>query len=184
MDSFEINKFVACILVVALIFIGLSELGEILYEVEKPEVAHYQVEGLEDSQTMVSETASEESIALEVEESILALLVSANIGKGEKVFKKCTQCHVSTEGGANKIGPNLWDIVNKKIASKEYYNYSNALASYEGKWTYEKLNSFLKNPKKYIKGTKMSFVGLRKSSDRANVILYLRNFSDNPAPLE
>jgi cytochrome c len=72
MDSFEINKFVACILVIALIFIGLSELGEILYEVEKPEVAHYQVEGLEDSQTMVSETACEESIALEVEESIVS----------------------------------------------------------------------------------------------------------------
>ena len=88
------------------------------------------------------------------------------------------------KGGANKIGPGLWNIVNKDIGSKDDYKYSGAMASFEGDWTYEQLNSYLINPKKYIQGTKMSFVGLKKAKDRANVILYLRSFSDNPAPIE
>jgi cytochrome c len=184
MDTFEINKIVACILIVALIFIGLANLGEILYEVEKPEIAHYQVEDLGDSLTTASETHEDTSTPIEVEDSIFTLLASADLSKGAKVFKKCSQCHVAEKDGANKIGPALWDIVNKEIGSKEDFKYSNALASYERKWTYEELNGFLKNPKKYIEGTKMSFVGLKKSSDRANVILYLRSFSDNPVPIE
>jgi len=183
MDSFEINKFVACLLVVALVFIGLANFGEILYHVDKPEVAHYKIEGVDDG---VSTAASELAVPAVAEplEDIRMLLASADIGKGEKVFKKCAQCHVLDKGGANKIGPALWDIVNKKVGGKEDYKYSNALASYEGNWSYEELNGFLLNPKKYIEGTKMSFAGLKKSSDRANVILYMREFSDSPAPIE
>ena len=118
----------------------------------------------------------------------LSLIFSNAFGgdakKGKKVFKKCSQCHVMEKGGANKIGPGLWNIVNKDIGSKEDYKYSSAMAAFEGDWTFEQLNSYLINPKKYIQGTKMSFVGLKKAKDRANVILYLRSFSDNPAPIE
>ena len=183
MDSFEINKIVACILIVALVFIGLANFGEILYEVEKPKIAHYQIEGVDSVQEASSTSVIEEAPVVE-EESIIELLAAADIDKGAKVFKKCSQCHVVEKDGANKIGPALWNIVNKDIGSKEDFKYSNAMAAFEGDWTYEQLNSYLLNPKKYIEGTKMAFAGLKKSSDRANVILYLRSFSDNPAPIE
>ena len=180
MDSLEINKIVACILVVALVVIGLSNLTEILYEVEKPEVAHYIIEGIDDEPTTTDTVVSEE----EVEEiPIQILLASASVDKGAKVFKKCSNCHVPNEGGANKIGPALWNIVNKDIGGADFA-YSNAMASYGGKWSYNELNGFLKNPKKYMEGTKMSFAGLKKETDRANVILYLRSLSNNPAPIE
>ena len=184
MDSFEINKIVACILIVALVFIGLANFSEILYEVEKPEIAHYQIEGLEDSSTLSSEAHTEEVAVVETEESIIDLLAAADISKGAKVFKKCSQCHEVEKDGANKIGPALWSIVNKDIGSKEDFKYSKAMANFEGNWTYEQLNGYLLNPKKYVEGTKMAFAGLKKSSDRAKVILYLRSFSDNPAPIE
>ena len=179
MDSLEINKIVACILVVALVVIGLSNLTEILYEVEKPEVAHYIIEGVDDESATIDTAVSEE-----VEEiPIQILLASASVDKGAKVFKKCSNCHVPNEGGANKIGPALWNIVNKDIGGADFA-YSNAMASYGGKWSYDELNGFLINPKKYIEGTKMSFAGLKKETDRANVILYLRSLSNNPAPIE
>ena len=179
MDSLEINKIVACILVVALVVIGLSNLTEILYEVEKPEVAHYIIEGVDDEPATIDTAVSEE-----VEEiPIQILLASASVDKGAKVFKKCSNCHVPNEGGANKIGTALWNIVNKDIGGADFA-YSNAMASYGGKWSYDELNGFLKNPKKYIEGTKMSFAGLKKETDRANVILYLRSLSNNPAPIE
>ncbi len=180
MDSLEINKIVACILVVALVIIGLSNLTEILYEVEKPEVAHYVIEGIDD-EVVTADASISETVAEEV--PIQILLASASVDKGAKVFKKCSNCHVPNEGGANKIGPALWNIVNKDIGGSDFA-YSNAMASYSGKWTYEELNGFLKNPKKYMEGTKMSFAGLKKETDRANVILYLRSLSNNPAPLE
>ena len=179
MDSLEINKIVACILVVALVVIGLSNLTEILYEVEKPEVAHYIIEGVDDEPTTTDTVVSEEVVEIPIQ----VLLASASVDKGAKVFKKCSNCHVPNEGGANKIGPALWNIVNKDIGGADFA-YSNAMSSYGGKWSYDELNGFLKNPKKYIEGTKMSFAGLKKETDRANVILYLRSLSNNPAPIE
>ena len=184
MDSFEINKIVACILVVALVFIGLANFSEILYHVEKPKVAAYQVEGGDEILMDAAATSTEAVAQAPTEDPIQVLLASADLDKGKKVFKKCSQCHVMEKGGANKIGPGLWNIVNKDIGSKEDYKYSSAMAAFEGDWTFEQLNSYLINPKKYIQGTKMSFVGLKKAKDRANVILYLRSFSDNPAPIE
>jgi|TARA_B110000261_G_scaffold163122_1_gene208364 cytochrome c len=177
----EINKIVAGILVTVLIVIGIVNFSEILYHVEQPEVAHYIVEGIDGAEMADS---AEEVAAEPVEEPILVLLAAASMTKGEKVFKKCASCHVPTKDGANKIGPGLWDIVNKDKGVADGFSYSAALKAFGGKWTYEELNGFLKNPKKYIDGTKMSFSGLKKPNDRADVILYLRSLSDNPAPLE
>ena len=181
MDSLEINKIVAGLLVVVLIIIGITNFAEILYHVEQPKVAHYVIDVVDD--TDMAE-ATDEPVAAPVEEPILTLLASANFDKGAKVFKKCSSCHVAIKDGANKIGPGLWEVVNKDKGVVDGFSYSSALVNHGGKWSYEELNGFLKNPKKYIEGTKMSFAGLKKATDRANVILYLRSLSDNPAPLE
>ena len=115
-------------------------------------------------------------------EPITALLAAANVESGLKVAKKCVACHGFEAGGPNKVGPNLYDIVNKE-QGKADYAYSKVLASLDGKWTYEELNKFLYKPKLYSKGTKMNYAGLSKVKDRANLIAWLRTKSDNPAPL-
>ena len=118
---------------------------------------------------------------------IAALLASADAGAGEAVFKKCASCHTSEKGGPNKVGPGLWDVVNRPIASHEGFSYSAAMTAFsEGQkvvWDYEHLNGFLLAPKKHVPGTAMGFAGLKKDDERANLIAYLRTLSDNPAPL-
>ena len=163
MDSFEINKIVACILVVALVFIGLANFSEILYHVEKPKVAAYQVEGGDEILMDAAATSAEAVVQAPTEDPIQVLLASADLEKGKKVFKKCSQCHVMEKGGANKIGPGLWDIVNKDIGSKDDYKYSSAMAAFEGDWTYEQLNSYLINPKKIYSRHKDVFCRSQKS---------------------
>ena len=109
----------------------------------------------------------------EVEEvNIVELIAAADIGKGEKVFGKCKACH-KLEDGANGTGPHLFNTVNRDKGSIEGFGYSTTLAEMEGSWGYEELNAFLTNPKGYVKGTKMSFSGLKKDADRANLIAYL-----------
>jgi cytochrome c len=102
---------------------------------------------------------------------------------GAKVSKKCAACHSFDKDGKNKVGPNLWDIVGKAIAGGEGYKYSGALAELGGEWTYDSLDAFLTKPKDFAAGTKMSFAGLKKAEDRANLIAFLRSRSDDPKPL-
>ena len=116
-------------------------------------------------------------------EPILALLAEADIAAGMKLAKKCTACHVFEEGGANKVGPALWNIVNADKGAIDGFGYSNALAAFGGAWDYQALNAFLYKPKAYIEGTKMNFAGLKKPKDRANMIAYLRSLSAAPAAL-
>ncbi len=112
-----------------------------------------------------------------------ALLASADIGAGQKAFKKCASCHSTDKGGKNKVGPNLWDIVGNAKAGKEGYKYSGALKGLGGEWTYNDLDDFLANPRGFAKGTKMSFSGVTKEGQRAALIAYLRSLSDQPKPL-
>lgn len=116
-------------------------------------------------------------------EPIGPMLASADPAAGEAVFKKCVACHTPDSGGANKVGPNLYDIVGRDIAGHEGFAYSAALQGKEGGWTYEDLNAFLHKPQAFAKGTKMTFAGLPKAEDRANVIAYMRSLSANPQPL-
>lgn len=118
---------------------------------------------------------------------VATLLANADPAAGETAFKKCVSCHTTENGGANKVGPNLWNIVNRPIASHEGFSYSAAMVTFSegGKvvWDYEHLNGFLHSPKAHVPGTAMGFVGLKKDDERANVIAYLRTLSDNPVPL-
>ena len=116
-------------------------------------------------------------------EPILELLASADIAAGEKLTKKCASCHTFDDGGANKVGPNLYGIVGHGVASHDGFSYSSALSGLGGNWTYETLNEFIYKPKDYAPGTKMSFAGLKKVADRANLIAYLRTLSGSPVPL-
>ena len=178
MDSFELNKIIAAILMVALLVIGIGKLSDIIFYVEKPKTPGYSVE----VETLA--TASTSSSSLEEDKiDISALMAMGDITHGEKVFKKCAACHSIVKGGKNAIGPALYNVVGRKVGSIEDYKYSKALGVYDKNWTFEELNGFLIKPAKWIKGTKMAYAGLRKEKDRASVIKYLNENSDSPLPL-
>ena len=179
MDSFELNKIIAAVLMVALLIIGISKLSDVIFYVEKPKTPGYAPDVV---QAVTSSTQSN----LEVTEDkidIAALMSMGDLTTGEKVFKKCAACHSIVKGGKNNIGPALYNVVGRKVGAVDDYKYSKALAGYEKEWTFEELNGYLIKPAKWIKGTKMAFAGLRKEKDRASVILYLNENSDKPLPL-
>ena len=178
MDSFELNKIVAAILMVALLVIGISKLSDVIFHVEKPEKPGYLVEL---DQATTASISKEKSVEEKID--IAALMAMGDIAVGEKVFKKCAACHSIVKGGKNNIGPALYNVVGREIGVVSDYKYSKALSSYGKEWTFEELNGYLIKPAKWIKGTKMAFAGLRKEKDRASVILYLNQNSDNPLPL-
>jgi cytochrome c len=178
MDSFEINKIVAAVLMVALLVIGIGKLSKVIFHVEKPKTPGYAVE-VEKATTEASSTKT----AVEEKIDIAALMAMGDIALGEKVFKKCAACHSIVKGGKNNIGPALYNVVGRKTGAITDYKYSKALASFDKEWTFEELNGYLIKPAKWIKGTKMAFAGLRKEKDRASVIKYLNQNSDSPVPL-
>jgi cytochrome c len=180
MDSFEINKIIAAVLLTVLIIIGIGKFTDVLFHVEKPKESAYKIEGLEvasSSASLKPETKVAEAVDIKV------LLAMGNLGHGEKVFKKCSACHQIASGGKNMIGPNLWSVIGRKAGSVSDYKYSKAMVAYGKEWTYEEMNNYLIKPQAYVKGTKMAFAGLRKEKDRASVILFMNSKSSNPKPL-
>jgi len=162
MDSFEINKIVAAILMVALLIIGIGKISNLIFHVEKPKIPGFNVEVEQVTNTMGSSAKiTEEKI------DIAALMALGDVASGEKIFKKCAACHSIVKGGENKIGPALYNVVGRKVGGVSDYKYSKALAGYEKSWTFEELNGFLLKPAKWIKGTKMAYAGLRKEEDRS-----------------
>jgi cytochrome c len=178
MDSFEINKIVAAVLLVALLVIGIGKLSNVIFYVEKPEKPGYAVE-VQQASTSTTATATVEDKKVD----IAALMALGDVNAGEKIFKKCAACHSINQGGANKIGPALYNVVGRKIGGVADYKYSKAFVEYGKEWNFEELNGFLIKPSKWIKGTKMAYAGLRKEEDRASVIKYLNQNSDSPLPL-
>ena len=156
----------------------LAPQRSIIFHVEKPETPGYAVD-VEEATTVSSSTKA----SVEEKIDINALMAMGDLTHGEKVFKKCAACHSIVKGGKNNIGPALYNVVGRKIGIVEDYKYSKALASYDKDWTLEELNGYLIKPAKWIKGTKMAFAGLRKEKDRASVIKYLNQNSDNPLQL-
>mgnify|MGYP001370790516 CR=1 FL=1 len=179
MDSFEINKIIAAVLLTALLIIGIGKFADMLFYVEKPKQSAYQIDGLEKA---VVSTEKGETKTLE-KVDIAQLLAMGDLAHGEKVFKKCSACHMIASDGKNMIGPNLWNVIGRKAGSVSDYKYSKAMVAYAKQWSFEEMNSYLIKPQAYIKGTKMAFAGLRKEKDRASVILYMNSKSSSPKPL-
>jgi cytochrome c len=178
MDSFELNKIIAAILMVALLVIGLGKIADGVFHVKKPKNPGYKVEV---QGQIASNTSQTTEIVKKID--IAAIMALGDVASGEKIFKKCAACHSINKGGKNKIGPALYNVVGRAVGGVADYKYSKALASYSKEWTFEELNGFLQKPASYLKGTKMSYAGLRKEKDRASVIKYLNQNSDNPNPL-
>ena len=176
MDALRFNKIAAALLSGVLLIMVFGKIGNILVD-PKTEISNaYPIEVPEKNQ--IKSKVVEEVVI----EPILALLATADLESGQKISKKCVACHGFDAGGPNKVGPNLYNIVNKD-QGKADYAYSKVLASLSGKWSYEELNKFLYKPKLYSKGTKMNYAGLSKTKDRANLIAWLRTKSDSPVSL-
>lgn len=176
MDSFEFNKIAGAVLGTVLVVFGLNELAGIVFHTERPEKPGFAVEVAE---AATGEAPAEEAPAV----SLGTVLASADATKGQAVFKACAACHDVANGGPNKVGPNLWNIVGRMHGVHEGFAYSDAMAAMKDvPWSYEALDAFLLAPKKAIPGTKMAYGGLKKAEDRANLLAYLATLSDAPVP--
>jgi len=174
MNSFEINKIITAILVTILVVFGIGKISDIIFDKKDENIVAYKVEAPEGLATQ----ASTESTV-----DMSSLLALGNVAHGENVFKKCKACHSIKQGGRNNIGPKLWNVMFRPVGAVTDYKYSKALTSYGKEWSWEEMNGFLIKPAKWIKGNKMGFAGLKNEKDRASVILYLNQNSDNPLPL-
>ncbi|MFZ4689501.1 MAG: c-type cytochrome [Polymorphobacter sp.] len=176
MDSFEFNKIAGWLLAATLSVLAIGIITDGMYHPVKPEKQSYIVEGVE---VEVADAGP-----AEVAKPIAFYLASADVTKGEAVFKKCGACHNNAKGGAAGIGPNLYGIVGKPHAAAAGFAYSEALGAMKGKpWSWDELNAWLTNPKAYAPGNKMSFAGISKPEDRAAVLAYLNSKSDSPMPM-
>jgi len=178
MDSFELNKIIAAILMVALLVIGLGKIADGVFHVKMPKNPGYQVDV---ENQLTSDTSKVAKVVEKID--IASVMAQGDIESGEVIFKKCAACHSINKDGKNKIGPALYNVVGRAVGGLENYKYSKTLSSYDREWTFEELNGFLQKPASYLKGTKMSYAGLRKEKDRASVIKYLNQNSDSPKPL-
>jgi cytochrome c len=167
------NTIAGWVLFAGIIALGGSIVaGEALHS-ERPETMGYPIEGV------VEEGAS----GAEAEKPIEFYLASADPAKGEQVFKKCAACHNADKGGANQLGPNLWGVLGEPVGKGRGFAFSEALSSKGGNWNWDNLSEWLKSPKAFAPGTKMTFAGLGKPEDRADVIAFLNQHSDSPLPM-
>lgn len=180
MDSFTLNKIAGAVLLVLVGTMGIGILSDIIFTPTIPDKPGYEI---------VVASAEDETSTVSAEPDVVPIgerLLAASASDGEKVAKKCAACHSFDAGGANKVGPALYEIVGRKPGGLDGFGYSSAMVAYgeeKPEWTFENLDHFLEAPKKYISGTSMGFAGLRKPQDRADIIAYMREQAASPVPL-
>ena len=159
---------------------GINKISDVIYSVEKPEKSAYQVASISNTNDSTSVASTENTSAGDV----MTLFASVSLSDGEKIFKKCAACHSIAKGGANKIGPALYNVIGRQAGSLPDYKYSKGMIAYAKKWTPQEMDGFLENPKDWVKGTKMAYAGLKKPAERAALILFLNKNGDNPLSLK
>ena len=174
------NKIIVSIVLAIILVLGINKIADIIFFVKKPEKSAYQVA----MTTTASTTGAETSLDDVDSGNIMSLFASTSSADGAKIFKKCAACHSIAQGGGNKIGPALWGVLGRKAGTVSDYKYSKSMVAYGKPWSFEEMNGFLTKPKDWIKGTKMSFLGLKNEKDRAAVILFMNKNTDNPLPLQ
>jgi cytochrome c len=180
MDSWEWNKIAGAVLGTLIFVLVVKFTAEAIYDVPKPAKPGYVVEGV------TEEASTSGPAAAPAEEAVPdfgTVLPTADVAAGKTVSQRCEQCHDLSKGGPDKIGPNLWGIVDRPRASRASFSYSGAMMGAHEPWTYEKLFVYLKSPQSMVPGTKMSFAGIRSAQDRVNLLAYLRTQSDSPSPI-
>ena len=181
MDSFELNKIAGAVLGVLLLVMGTGIVAEFIFAGPKVKVEGYALPGGEETAAAPKAEAGAEAVA-----PIAVRLKTADVARGQAGVKACQACHNFEKGAGNKVGPVLWNVVERAKGSVEGFSYSAALkerADKGEKWTYENLDAFITNPKGYLKGTAMGYAGLADAAKRADIIAYLHSLSDAPVPL-
>ena len=177
MDSFEINKILGAILGTCLVLLVTSFTANALFAPKMPEKPGFVIAAKQEAEAGAKPAAPAPS------EPIEKLLQTASVEKGAAAAKKCAACHTFEKGGPNRVGPNLFGILNEKRGEGRGFNFSAAMKAKGGTWTYDDLNKFIANPKGFVPGTAMGFAGIPKDSERADVIDYLHTLADSPVPL-
>lgn len=177
MNSFELNKVLGAVLGTCLILLALNIGAGAIFAPAKPAKPGFEI-------AVKAEGASGKPAAAAPEVPIETLLASASVEKGQATAKQCQACHTFEKGGPNRVGPNLWNIVgDERGKDRGGFNFSAAMKAKGGTWSYDELNKFLANPRGYIPGTAMTFAGLSRDTQRADVIAFLRTQADSPVPL-
>ena len=177
MDSFELNKILGAILGTCLGVLTINIAAGAIFAPVKPAKPGYDIAVPEQKPGGHPQQPQEQPPPIE------QLLANADVGRGENAAKKCAACHTFNKGGRPLVGPNLWGVVGRPKGSEAGFNYSAAIKSKGGNWTIDDINQFITNPKAFLPGTNMTFAGVSRATERADIIAYLNGLSDNPAPL-